>query len=260
MAKTKTESFSASEVRSGFLVSASVVCLAVLLFLAGKSQLFKDTYQVEILFDYISGLAKNAPVHFAGHEVGKVTAIRLSGKPRTTALQPWRGGITLREKPSHSSPSSQTGLSVVRGKEEGQIIVTARIPQEIRLRQNSQAFIDLLGFMGEKFLDISPGSAQAPFLPENEMLRGTDPVPLNELMKQGMEIADELEKTTVSLQELIQNLNQVVGENRAELSSIFDNLNTSSENLKEMTHDLKLHPWKLLKKGKEKKGKEEKKT
>lgn len=222
--KTKAESFSTSEVRSGFLVSASVVCLGVLLFLAGKSQLFKDTYQVEILFDYISGLAKNAPVHFAGHEVGKVTAIRLSGK------------------------------------EEGQIVVTARIPKEIRLRQNSQAFIDLLGFMGEKFLEISPGSAQAPFLPENERLRGTDPVPLNELMKQGMEIADELEKTTVSLQELIQNLNQVVGENRTELSSIFDNLNTSSENLKEMTHDLKLHPWKLLKKGKEKKGKGEKKT
>lgn len=224
LAKTKTESFSASEVRSGFLVSIAAVCLAVLLFLAGKSQLFKDTYRVQILFDYISGLAKNAPVHFAGHEVGKVTDIRLSGQ------------------------------------EEGQILVTATLPKEVQLRQNSQASIDLLGFMGEKFLDVSPGSSQAPFLPANATLRGTDPVPLNQLMKQGMEIADELEKTTVSLQDLIQNLNQVVGENRAELSAIFNNLNASSENLKEMTHDLRLHPWKLLKKGKEKKEKEEKKT
>ena len=215
LAKTRPESFSASEIRSGFLVTASVVCLLVLLFLAGKSQLFKNTYQVRILFNFVSGLAKNAPVHFAGHEVGTVSDVRLSSE------------------------------------EEGQVVVTATIAKEARLRKDSQAFIDLLGFMGEKFLELTPGSAQAPFLQTNETLRGTDPVALSEMMKQGREVAQELEKTTVSLQNLIQNLNQVVGENRQDLSVIFDNLNASSENLKEMTHDLKLHPWKLLKKGKE---------
>lgn len=198
----KPESFSASEIRSGFLVTASFALLLALLFAAGKSQLFKETYRVQIFFKFISGLAKNAPVHFAGHEVGRVTDIRLSDK------------------------------------KEAQVIVTATILKEARLRKDSQAFVDLLGFMGEKFLELTPGSAEAPLLPANESLRGTDPVALGE--------------TIVSLQNLIQNLNQAVGENRGDLSVIFDNLNASSENLKEMTRDLKLHPWKLLRKEKKK--------
>ena len=206
--KTKIESFSASEIRAGFLVTASVLCLLILLFLAGKSQLFQNTYRVPILFNSISGLTKNAPVYFSGHEVGRVSNIRLYGQ------------------------------------EGRQIVVTVTLPREVRLRKDSQALIDLLGFMGEKFLDLTPGSAQAPLLEAGEMLRGTDPVALGEVMKEG--------------REAIQNLNQVVGENREDLSIIFDNLNTSSANLKEMTQDLKLHPWKLLRKGKEKK--EEKTT
>ncbi len=41
-----------------------------------------------------------------------------TSKPRITPLQTWLLGRTLRENHSHSSPSLQTGLSVVRGKHE----------------------------------------------------------------------------------------------------------------------------------------------
>jgi hypothetical protein len=46
----------------------------------------------------------------------KAYSLGKRSKPRTTPLQTWLWGRTLWENRSHSSPSLQTGLSVVRGK------------------------------------------------------------------------------------------------------------------------------------------------
>lgn len=213
--KSPAGDYTAEEIRSGFFVTFAAAALLGLLFMSGHFQLFSETYDVRILFNYISGLAKNAPVHFAGHEVGKVTAIQLVGQ------------------------------------KDGQVAVTVRIVKSAVLRKDSQAFIDLLGFMGEKFVELTPGSPDSPPLQENDTLPGSDPIAMNEIMKKGTDIADELEKTTVSLQGLIKNIDHTVAGNNPEIEEIFQNLNASSQNLKEMTSDLKLHPWKLLRKGKE---------
>ncbi len=215
--------YTAAEIRSGFFVTFAAAALFTLLFMSGHFQFFSETYQVRILFNYISGLAKNAPVHFAGHEVGKVTDIRL------------------------------VGLA------EGQVAVTVRIAKSAVLHKNSQAFIDILGFMGEKFVELTPGTSDAPPLKDNDLLPGSDPIALNAIMKKGTDIADELEKTTVSLRGLIKNLDQTVAGSHPNIEDIFQNLNASSENLKEMTTDLKLHPWKLLRKGKNESAAEKKK-
>jgi phospholipid/cholesterol/gamma-HCH transport system substrate-binding protein len=209
------DGYSHAEVRSGALLVAAVGCLIALIFLAGNFQLFADTYRIPILFNYISGLTKNSPVHYAGHAVGKVTDIKIVGK------------------------------------QEGQIVVTVSISKDAILRKDSQAYVDVLGFMGEKFVELTAGSPDAPLLGEGEMLAGTDPIALNEIMAKGTAIADELGKTTASLDTLIKNADQMVAGSRSDIGEIFTNLNESSRNLKEMTEDLKHHPWKLLKKSKE---------
>ena len=206
--KTRPE-YSGSEIRSGLLVAVSIAVLLSLLFLAGDYSFFEETRQVRILFDYVSGLGKNAPVHFAGYQVGKVTDIQLL-------------------------PG-----------EEAKIRVTASISKDAVLQKDSGAFIDTLGLMGEKFVELTPGSQGAAPLEENGEIRGVDPVAMN--------------KIVLSLQRLIEDVNATVGENRDELNAIFKNLAESSKNLAEMSADLKAHPWKLLKVGKEKKPDDQKK-
>lgn len=201
--KTKEETYLASELRAGILVTSALAVLIFLLFTAGKSQLFKDTQEVRVLFDYIGGLVKNAPVHLAGHQVGRVTDIRLSEENK------------------------------------GRLIVTAAISKEAVLHQDARAHVDILGFMGEKFLEIAPGSPDAPVLEPGTPLEGTSPVAFDYMVGQSSQ--------------LMSRMNDFMGENESKLGSIFANLDEASLNLKEMTHDLKLHPWKLLKKGKEKK-------
>ena len=48
---------------------------------------------------------------------------------------------------------------------------------------------------------------------------------------------------------LTEQANQLMKGHEKDLESILVNLNAASENLKDMTQDLKLHPWKLLRKG-----------
>ncbi len=182
---------------------ASAAALLGLLFLAGNYQFFRDTRQVRILFDYISGLEKDAPVHFAGPEVGTVT-----------------------------------GIQLLPG-EEANLVVTASVSKGAALKTDSHATIDTLGLMGEKFVELTPGSPEAPPLEEGGHIRGADPIAMSMMIKQMMQLVEEV--------------NAAVRDNRDELAGIFKNLEASSQNLKEMTADLKANPWKLFWKRKEKK-------
>lgn len=205
-----------NEVKSGLLIVTAAVGLVALLFGAGSYHFFSETYPVQIRFNYISGLEVSAPVHFAGHLVGKVTGIEILGK------------------------------------KNGQILVHAAISKQVVLRQDSQAYIDMMGFLGEKFLELTPGSHDTPVLAEGAILQGTEPLALNEIMQKGTAVAEELQKTTVALQGLISNLDDLIGENREQIKGIMMNADTASGNLRDMTLDLKYHPWKILRKGKEK--------
>lgn len=194
--------FSGSEIRAGLFVAVSAAALLALLFLAGNVRFFRETREVRILFDYINGLEKNAPVHLAGHEVGRVTDIQFLPE------------------------------------EEANLVVTASVSKDAALKRDSAATIDTLGLMGEKFVELTPGSSEAPPLEEGGRIRGIDPLAMNAMLKQMMQLVEEV--------------NGAVRENRDGLAGIFKNLEATSQNLKEMSADLKANPWKLFWKRKEK--------
>ena len=244
-----------------------------MLLMTGRSQLFRDSYEVEIGFNYISGLAPNAPVHFAGHEVGKVTGLRLLDEKGAASMAehvvappvrvPAEGGWTGKS-PEVVRPEVGAPPEARPGQAEaapapvaepvpplGRVVVTLRIDQTAVVKKDSQAYIDVMGFMGEKFIELTPGTAAAAPLGADDILRGSDPLAFYELVNMGTDVADKFKETTASLQTLIHDLDHAVGDNRPELDGIVANLNETSSNLKEMTEDLKWHPWKLLRKGKE---------
>jgi len=205
------------ELRSGLMVVCSAVILLALLFSAGKVDLFSGTSQVPLFFDYISGLEKNAPVYFAGHKVGKVSDIQFA-----------KGA-------------------------DARIQVTASIASGVQLKTDSEAYIDVLGFMLEKMVELTPGSPEAAVLPKGTPIRGSDPIAMMEIIKRGTELMDEFEATNESMKKLVADLEGLVSENRGDFDQIVSNLNDTSVNLKEMTSDLKKHPWKLLRKSDDKK-------
>ena len=239
--------YSSAEVKSGILILFSIALLLVLTFLLG-SVMTGSTKLRQIRYGYISGLEENAPVHFAGREVGKVEKIEI-----------------------------QSG-------QERPILVTIRIADSIILKKDSGAFVDSLGMMGEKIVELSPGSLSESESTSSDVLEGVDPIPMHLMIRKMNDLSDRMDDMTTALEpmlkdlgpmmqsvnvmfeedlkplmktvdrtftdtdELIARFNQIVGSNTEGVAKIMTNLEQTSANLRDMTHDLKFRPWRVLRK------------
>ncbi len=224
-----------AEVKSGIFITLSLVLLAGLIVIIGRL-MAGDTHDYSVRFGYVNGLEMNAPVFYAGHEVGKVTSI-----------------------------------SVLEN-EDRPIQVQVSVARNVKLRDDSRAYIDTLGMMGEKFVELTPGSTASPERDSKNEIEGTDPIPMHRLVSKMDLLADRMDELTTSLNPmmtrldellaeskdditgLIENLNGVSGNVQEltgsnELAETLENLNETSANLRDMTAELKAKPWKLLKSG-----------
>jgi phospholipid/cholesterol/gamma-HCH transport system substrate-binding protein len=239
--------YSSAEVKSGMLIFFSIALLIGLTFLLG-SFMVGETKTRQLRYGYISGLEQNAPVHFAGREVGKVEKIEI--------------------QPNQERP----------------ILVTIRIADFVVLRKDSGAFIDTLGMMGEKIVELSPGSLSQQELGSKDILEGVDPIPMHLMIRKMNDLSDRMDDMTTALEpmlkdlgpmmqsvnvmfeedlkpllktvdktfantdELVSRFNKVVGSNTEGVAKIMTNLEQTSANLRDMTHDLKFRPWRVLRK------------
>ncbi len=204
--------YSSSEIKSGFFVLVTIVMLLVLTFVVG-GYFKKGANEWKIQFGYLSGLSDDAPVYYAGREVGKVDSIQ-----------------------------------ILRG-ESRPILVTVKVSPDAYVRKDSVAYIDTLGMMGEKFIEISVGSKDAPAMEVGQVIEGKDPIAMHVLIRKMNLLADEVTQMTESLNPLLKTTNDLVGGNKEEISKTLGNLHEVSSNLRDMTADLKLHPWRLIRKG-----------
>ncbi len=209
--------YSHEEVKVGSFVLISAAALLFILFMVGAFRSTAGTYPVRVLYNYISGLEKGAPVRFAGAEVGKVEKVE-----------------------------------ILNSADKENIAVTVSVRDGVKLRKDSEAYIDTLGLMGETYVEITPGTEGSPELAEGEALVGQDPVAMNTLYKKGMEIAEKVDKNLVAMEALLKNSNEMIGENKEDIQALISNLKDISVDAKELAGDLKRNPWKLLRKTKEK--------
>ena len=207
-----SNAYSSSEIKSGFFVLVTLVLLLVLTFVVG-GYFKKGANEWKVQFGYLSGLSDSAPVYYAGREVGKVDGIQiLRGEPRP-------------------------------------VLVTVKISQDAYVRQDSVAYIDTLGMMGEKFIEISVGSKDAPPMETGTVIEGVDPIAMHVLIRKMNILADDVTEMTDSLNPLLKTTNDLVGGNKEEISKSISNLHEVTANLRDMTADLKLHPRRLIRKG-----------
>jgi phospholipid/cholesterol/gamma-HCH transport system substrate-binding protein len=204
--------YSSSEIKSGFFVLITIIMLLVLTFVVG-GYFKKGANELKIQFGYLNGLSDSAPVYYAGREVGKVDKIQLvPGEPKP-------------------------------------VTVTVKVSKEVYVREDSVAYIDTLGMMGEKFIEISVGSQNAPAMGAGKVIRGIDPIPMHVLIRKMNDLADEVSQMTETLNPLLKTTNDIVSGNKEEISKSISNLHEVTANLRDMTADLKLHPWRLIRKG-----------
>ena len=106
---------------------------------------------------------------------------------------------------------------------------------------NSRAWVNTLGLLGEKYLEIIPGEDYNKLLVADSLLVGEDPTSVQEVTDLAKDIALQVKGTLDALDSVLTDMH----EGRGTIGKLFtdDRLYTDIE---EMFADLKKHTWKLL--------------
>lgn len=178
-----------SEAKVGLFVLVGLIILGYMSFRVGEYGFgLKKGYLVSAVFDNVAGLEKDASVQIAGVEVGRVEDIRL---------------------------------------EDGKALVTMRIIPDVKLARDVTALIKTHGILGEKYVEIVPGSEWETYLEEGERIISVErQADIDRLLAQIGAIADDVKVVTTSLS------NVLGGEEGEEsLKSIVRNMRDMAESM-----------------------------
>jgi phospholipid/cholesterol/gamma-HCH transport system substrate-binding protein len=158
----------------GAFVLASLGALALaILSLSSQEGVFTDRYRLVGWYENVGGLIPNAPVWLAGTQVGRVESVELGERP-----------------------DGQPGVKVV---------LQVNTDVRDRIRGDSHASIGTIGLLGDRYVEISLGTAAAPVLEEGGEIRTVSPANLTRVIDTGTQALDNIAS-------LAANLNQVVEE------------------------------------------------
>jgi len=171
--KFRRQGFEWRYVRVAALGVAGLLLLSYAVLRVGAIfDVFADRYELVTLVPSALGLREGAPVTLAGQRIGQVSAIEF---------------IPLREK---------------RG--EHNLRVRLAISEEVQdqVRADSRAFLRTQGLLGDKFVDIQPGSVRAQVLRSGDTLSAGPSADMDELIAQAAGALDQANSIVGSLREI----------------------------------------------------------
>lgn len=203
----------------GGFVLASLVAVGVLLAALG---LWNGTRgkRFVVRYGFAGGVDLGAPVRVAGIKVGKVEAIDFLARPMAA------------ERAGETPPAVQLRVSVS--------------PEATSLvRQDSRFYVNIAGIIGERYVEIVPGSAESPELADGSVVRGVDPPRIDQLLSQGYgvfgKILSFLERNEHTFDALLSDGEKLLGEIAKSLSGAEKNrLFSLVENVGGLAGDLRV--------------------
>jgi len=220
------------ELKVGIFVFIGLIILTVFVLLIGDFKTMASNYRIDFLFHFVNGIKVGAPVRFAGVDVGEVRHIRIISLP----------------------PEKET-----------RVLMTARIRKEARIPADSTVWINTLGLLGEKYIEIMPGKDYSKFAAPGQPMLGNDPVAMHEVGETLKKIAEDLDQAILMIKNKEGTIGKLfyddtlytqmlgVSDSAKKLISNSDEFiaNLKTEVLS-LIADIKSHPWKLFFRTKEK--------
>ena len=193
--KTKTE------LKVGVFVFIGIVIVISFVLLIGKFKTWGRGRRVNFTFSFVNGVKLGAPVRFAGVDVGEVKAIRLKFVTEEAKVKAY---------------------------------LECWIKDEAKIPLDSSVWVNTLGLLGEKYIEIIPGQDYSRTLPKHGVLAGKDPMPMQEFGELAKRIGEGLDQT-------IARVNSKEGTVGLLLSD-----DTLYRELETFATDIRKNPWKLF--------------
>lgn len=152
------------ESKVGLLAIVSFVGIVIFAYYMGLISPFSNSNEIQIMYNYAGGIEAGSPVRVMGIKVGKVKSIDFL--------------------PEFKMPQG----------EEVKLRITISVDKKAwtSIRQNSKFFINLAGVIGEKFLEVTPGSLDSAELKSGDIVRGEDPPRVDQLISQSYGLAGKI--------------------------------------------------------------------
>ena len=174
------------ETKVGLLFILAFVTAVLFAYYLGAINPFSNTNTLEVAYNFAGGIEVGSPVRVMGIKVGKVKKISF--------------------EPNLKMPDGQ----------EVKLKITINIDKSAweTIRTDSRFYINLAGVIGEKFLEITPGTSSSSALEPGQLVRGEDPPRIDQLISQSYGLAgkiiDMIEKNEGSVVNTIETINKLV--------------------------------------------------
>jgi phospholipid/cholesterol/gamma-HCH transport system substrate-binding protein len=165
----------------------------------------KAGYEIRVMFPNAAGLIKDAGVMYAGIRVGKVSGIELTEQ---------------RERP---------------------VRVRLSIDEGVVIRQDAKFVVNQAGLLGDRYVDVAPGSSSAKPLRAGDTVDGSTSADLNEAVNKVKAALDQAGETIAKLDHALQQLNTTVLSTQSlqHAQHILGNVDAASSNAVALVQDLK---------------------
>lgn len=204
------------ETKVGAFFVGTVILSGALILRMEKLELFGKSgsgREFTASFDQVAGLNPNSTVRIAGVKVGEVKDIRLVN---------------------------------------GQALVTFFVGKDVPVYTNAQASLASIGILGEKFIDLHPGTSALGDLPTGMAMKSTPGANLDVLMKTLESVSHDIKTITASLSrsiggekgenrldEILENIRQLTADVRGMARENREGLQHSIANVEQITADLR---------------------
>jgi phospholipid/cholesterol/gamma-HCH transport system substrate-binding protein len=179
----------------GFVLVSLAVFLAIIYLLGARARYFERKYELVAEFTEVGGLIEGATVRLAGVQIGRVT------------------GVTL-------SPKAGTKVRVT-------MTVARRFHD--RIRHDSEARIATQGLLGDKIVEITSGSPDAPPLAPGETLTSREAFEMGRVLAEGA-------GTLAAVNQLVSAVRAAV--DRLDKSGAVDDLGAAASSARRITNEV----------------------
>jgi phospholipid/cholesterol/gamma-HCH transport system substrate-binding protein len=161
-----------------FILIGLVVFLAIIYLLGAQARYFERKYDLTAEFPEVGGLIEGATVRLAGVQIGRVTRVELPPEPG------------------------------------GKVRVTLTLARRFadRVRRNSEARIVTQGLLGDKLVEITIGTADAPPLKSGDTIATRNPFELQEMFSAGAETLAHVNQLAVTLRKTMDRVDRMTDE------------------------------------------------
>jgi phospholipid/cholesterol/gamma-HCH transport system substrate-binding protein len=217
------------ELKVGIFVFIGLIILSLFILKISDFKTIATGQPLNFTFDFINGVKIGAPVRFAGVDIGEIKDIKFIQTP-----------------------------------EEGRtkVMLMAWVRRDIKIPSDSTIWVNTLGLLGEKYIEVMPGKDFSKLVVPNQVIAGNEPIAMHEVTQLAKNITTDLDTMIVKIKNkegtlgkllyddsIYNELEKSVVDLREELRTYIGGVGSELEDL---IKDIKKHPWKLFWKTKEK--------